>query len=307
MKKIYTLVITLAAFITQAQTNFENISLTTYFDGSDLSGTDDGSGNYTSEYMEGDLSFSTTWNNSWSYWSGGWAFSNLIDSTLEVASQTYHSFSTGVYSGDNFAIGNSGAEIIVNGVANFSTIQVCNTSYAAHSMTNGDSFGKQFTGEDWFKLTIQGFNGATLTGTVSVFLADSSNSTPTILDTWKEVDLSSLGAVTKLTFDLTSSDVGDWGMNTPDFFALDNVMFDITTNTKEISKTNLTLYPNPASSVINIPAGIERLDVYSTKGDIVLSQLNPVNSVDVSSLTTGVYLVKAINNKGISTTMLTIK
>ena len=84
-------------------------------------------------------------------------------------------------------------------------------------------------------------------------------------------------------------------------------MFDITTNTKEISKTNLTLYPNPASSVINIPAGIERLDVYSTKGDIVLSQLNPVNSVDVSSLTTGVYLVKAINNKGISTTMLTIK
>ena len=152
MKKIYTLVITLAAFITQAQTNFENISLSTYFDGSDLSGTDDGSGNYTSEYMEGDLSFSTTWNNSWSYWSGGWAFSNLIDSTLEVASQTYHSFSTGVYSGDNFAIGKSGSEIIVNGVANFSTIQVCNTSYAAHSMTNGDSFGKQFTGEDWFSV-----------------------------------------------------------------------------------------------------------------------------------------------------------
>jgi len=307
MKKIYTLVITLAAFITQAQTNFENISLSTYFDGSDLSGTDDGSGNYTSEYMEGDLSFSTIWNNSWSYWSSGWAFSNLIDSTLEVASQIYHSFSKDVIYGDNFAIGKSGSEIIVDGEANFSSIHVCNNSYAAYSMTNGDAFGKQFTGEDWFKLTIEGFNGAMSTGKVSVFLADSSNSTPTILDTWKEVDLSSLGAVTKLTFELTSSDVGDWGMNTPDFFALDNVMFDITTNTNEINKTNLTLYPNPAKEDINIPVGFKLLEIYSITGDLVQSVFNPINPINVSQLKVGVYLLKGHTDNNISTTRLIIK
>ena len=307
MKKIYTLVITLAALITQAQTNFENISLSTYFDGSDLSGTDDGSGNYTSEYMEGDLFFSTTWNNSWSYWSGGWAFSNLIDSTLEVASQTYHSFSTEVYSGDNFAIGKSGSEIIVDGKANFSTIHVCNNSYAAYSMVNGDSFGKKFTSEDWFKLTIEGFNRVVSTGTVSVFLADSSNAVPTILDTWKEVDLSSLGTVTKLTFELTSSDVGDWGMNTPDFFVLDNVMFDITENTKEISKINLALYPNPATLKVNIPTGIEILEIYSITGNLVQSEFAPVNSINVSQLEAGVYMLKGHMDNNILTTRLIIK
>ena len=67
---------------TQAQADFEQISLSQYFDGSDLSGTEDSSGNYSSIYTENDLTFNTIWNTSWSYWSEGWAFSNLIDSTL---------------------------------------------------------------------------------------------------------------------------------------------------------------------------------------------------------------------------------
>ena len=219
MKKLYFLAIILATGATQAQADFEQISLSQYFDGSDLSGTEDSSGNYSSIYTENDLTFNTIWNTSWSYWSEGWAFSNLIDSTLEEGAKTYHSYSTGAYSGDNFAIGKSGSQINVNGTATFETIQVSNTSYAAHSMKNGDSFAKKFTGEDWFELTIEGFNGNSSTGEVRVMLADSSNTAPNILETWQTVDISSLGNVTKLTFTLNSSDVGDYGMNTPSFFA----------------------------------------------------------------------------------------
>ncbi len=307
MKKLYFLAIILATGATQAQADFEQISLSQYFDGSDLSGTEDSSGNYSSIYTENDLTFNTIWNTSWSYWSEGWAFSNLIDSTLEEGAKTYHSYSTGAYSGDNFAIGKSGSQINVNGMATFETIQVSNTSYAAHSMKNGDSFAKKFTGEDWFELTIEGFNGNSSTGEVRVMLADSSNTAPNILETWQTVDISSLGNVTKLTFTLNSSDVGDYGMNTPSFFALDNIVFDITTSSHDLSKINLTVYPNPATNKVHIPNGIESLDIYSITGNLVFTELNPLNLIDVSSLTKGTYLVKAISGNSISTTRLIIK
>jgi hypothetical protein len=174
-------------------------------------------------------------------------------------------------------------------------------------MKNGDSFAKKFTGEDWFELKIEGFNGISSTGEVRVMLADSSNTPPNILETWQTVDISSLGDVTKLTFTLNSSDVGDYGMNTPSFFALDNIVFNITTSSHDLSKINLAVYPNPATNKVNIPNGIESLDIYSITGNLVFTELNPLNLIDVSSLTKGTYLVKAISGNSISTTRLIIK
>ena len=44
-----------------------------------------------------------------------------------------------------------------------------------------------------------------------------------ILDTWAFVALDSLGIVAALKFALSSSDVGAFGINTPTYFAIDNV------------------------------------------------------------------------------------
>jgi hypothetical protein len=44
------------------------------------------------------------------------------------------------------------------------------------------------------------------------------------LNTWATVDLTTLPAATrKLKFTLSSSDVGGFGMNTPAYFAVDNI------------------------------------------------------------------------------------
>ena len=43
------------------------------------------------------------------------------------------------------------------------------------------------------------------------------------MDQWTRVDLSSLVGARKLQFELESSDVGEFGMNTPAYFALDQV------------------------------------------------------------------------------------
>jgi hypothetical protein len=44
-----------------------------------------------------------------------------------------------------------------------------------------------------------------------------------IINRWQRVDLSPLGNVNKIVFELTSTDNGEYGMNTPSYFCLDRL------------------------------------------------------------------------------------
>jgi hypothetical protein len=108
-----------------------------------------------------------------------------------------------------------------------------NTTYAALAMQNGEFVAKKFGGAsgddpDFLRLDILGYDAlGGLTGTVELYLADyrsADNSLDFILDAWTNVDLSSLGAVKQLDFALTGSDNGPFGLNTPAYFALDNLV-----------------------------------------------------------------------------------
>ncbi len=105
---------------------------------------------------------------------------------------------------------------------------VTNSSYTALSMLHGDMFCKAFSynDRDWLKVTFTGHGkSGQVKGTVDCYLADFR--TPDgegVLKTWKKVDLSSLGHIHKLTFSMESSDSGPWGMNTPAYFCLDNII-----------------------------------------------------------------------------------
>ena len=113
------------------------------------------------------------------------------------------------------------------------SMQIVNTTYAALSMQNGDSFAKKFGGAsgndpDFFKLTVNGLDSSNQsTGSLDFYLADyrfADNAQDYIVTSWTPIDLSSLGASTQaLTFSLASSDVGGFGINTPTYFAVDNI------------------------------------------------------------------------------------
>jgi hypothetical protein len=115
------------------------------------------------------------------------------------------------------------------------SLQITNTTYAGISMRDGDQFAKKFGGAtgndpDYFKLTISGLaaDGSPLGGNVvDFFLADfrsSNNAQDFILNTWATVNLVDLPVGTrKLQFTLSSSDNGTFGMNTPAYFAVDNI------------------------------------------------------------------------------------
>ena len=60
-------------------------------------------------------------------------------------------------------------------------------------------------------------------GTVDFKLADYTVTEELVTD-WTFIDLTSLGTnVSKLAFSLSSTDNGPWGMNTPSYFAMDNL------------------------------------------------------------------------------------
>lgn len=186
--------------------------------------------------------FGHAYNATWGSWAG-FVYSRVADTNTAGQANEYAVWTPGTGAGaggaylvayDDGAWGNSD-EIALPAPSAVHRVWVNNTTYTALSMRNGDAFGKKFGGAggddpDWFLLTISGYdtNGTSL-GSAEVYLADYRFADPAqdyIVGAWTPVDLSALGpAVKTLRFALSSSDTGAWGMNTPAYFALDDLEF----------------------------------------------------------------------------------
>ncbi|MEE4285824.1 MAG: DUF4465 domain-containing protein, partial [Mariniphaga sp.] len=184
-------------------------------------------------FKSGGFSFKNSYNADWDAWSG-FAASSVTDNQTPGWGNQYSAIpGEGALESPAYAVsyvsGYSEIEFEPTVVAGF---YVTNSTYSYWSMKNGDDFSKKFGGKsgndpDWFKITITGIseNGDT-TGTLDFYLADlrfENNQGDYILDTWKWVDVTSLGEISVLRFSLSSSDLGTWGMNTPAYFCIDQV------------------------------------------------------------------------------------
>lgn len=179
----------------------------------------------------------------------GWSYSNTTDTTTAGFTNQYSAFAGGGALGSaNYGVAFSGFVAPVVAFATPATLAEAyftNTTYAALSMRDGDGFAKRFGGPtgndpDYLKLTIIGKTDAGgTTGSVELFLADyrfANNAQDYILGNWTRVDLSSLGTVSRLEFTFESTDNGSFGINTPAYFALDNLA--------------VTPVPEPAAAVL---------------------------------------------------------
>jgi hypothetical protein len=198
--------------------------------------------NGSADSAAGGFSSGTAWfNNSYSIdyasW-GGWSYSNMTDTTTPGYGNQYSAIAGTGQSGTNYGMAYvdtytpTTPSLTLPHAMTLDRAYFTNTTYAYLSMLDGDDYAKEFGGADgsdpdWFLLTITGQDDqGHATGTVVFYLADfrfADNSRDYILNTWTPVDLSGLGAVKSLLFTLTSSDSGDWGMNTPAYFAMDTL------------------------------------------------------------------------------------
>jgi MYXO-CTERM domain-containing protein len=211
----------------------------------------------TTTFASGNVSLTHEYSADYGSWTG-WTYSNEKDTTTEGFGNQFSVYANGGQGGSsNFALSYVGIDYMtaqtVANIATLSTPSIVagayfnNTTYTALSMKNGDSFSKRFGGAsgndaDYFKLIISGIDAAgQKTGSVDFYLADyrfANNSLDYIVNTWTYVDLSSLGAVAKLSFDVASTDVSPYGINTPAYFAMDTLT---TTAVPEVSTTAMTL------------------------------------------------------------------
>ncbi|QEG20952.1 DUF4465 domain-containing protein [Mariniblastus fucicola] len=210
-----------------------NLATESFYNGSDGAGG----------FQSGTLSFNNTYTpdagfgDSWA----GWSYSNQTDNTTPGFGNQYSAF-TGIGDSNSatYAVAFNGfagsiPEILSVDGRTIEGFSITNTTYSALSMLNGDAFAKQFGGAtgndpDFFKIDILSLDATgSEIASLEFFLADyrfADNSLDYVLDDWTSVDVSSLNA-NRLGFRFDGSDVGMFGLNTPAYFAVDNIVVSV--------------------------------------------------------------------------------
>ncbi len=298
--------------------DFQFPSEQNYWNGDDESGA----------FTIGAATFSSSYNADWMSWSG-FAVSSEVDVTTAGWGNQYSVFAgSGANNSQKFALWYANGEISFSVPTQVMSMAVTNTTYAALSMRDGDAYAKQFgsiynadgeedgtDGKDWLRLTITGMDADNEpTGSIDFYLADFRSDDSLdhfILDVWSTLDLTNLGTVQKLVFELQSSDVGQWGMNTPDYFALDNLTFyQSSASLNQVDETSYVIYPNPAQNFVNIKQnqGEEfSLTLFDAAGNLIQNHNEAATHLlDLSALPNGVYFIQMTTQNGVKTERIVV-
>ena len=115
-----------------------------------------------------------------------------------------------------------------------------NTTWAALSMRDGCYPARAFAEGDTFVLTLAAYDAAGREiATTNHYLADFRDGISFIQTNWSQLDLSWMPAdVVSLVGTLETTDVGDWGANTPTYFALADFAYAYSDGSDGIASTN---------------------------------------------------------------------
>lgn len=160
------------------------------------------------------------------------------------------------------------------------------TSYTYYTVEQGDAYCRAFNDGDRLTITIHGVDANENEKSVEVTLASFADADLTINRGWKYVDLSSLGAVNQLYFTMNSTDTGEWGINTPCYFAMDHLTVETAPAASLVAaKASGLKYEN------NIASADGFIAAYDCAGRRIAASES--GRIDLSSAPAGVYLIKS--------------
>ena len=206
-----------------------------------------------------------SWDN-YCYWGGGHAVSNYVSGDFA----TYGNFNNQltVYQKDTIGLKRTGGGH--NGSNNFAVhfgykdnsgytdsqilpsfsfvdnkervidhMYVNNICYAINCYLNGNDLTAKIDDTDWVKLTATGYNAAGVkTAEASIYLC---NGPKNIITDWTKFDLSGLGKVQKVEFNITGSSDNGAGFSQPAYFAYDDVAVRFEKEAQSVPATGVTL------------------------------------------------------------------
>ena len=316
------LLFTASFLLGQVVADFENFELEV---GEFINNDESGQG-----FASGIVSLPNNFNENYESWDG-WAVSATNDVTTPGFTNQYSAITGSGFDGsvsygvafsfaDNFIRLSDSNNGPFSGVVN--GLYITNSTYAYLSMLDGDAFAKKFGGEtgddpDFFSVVFRGHSdGVMSTDSVEFFLGDyraTDAADDFLVDEWTWVDLSGLGEVDSLSFSMRSSDVGEFGINTPLYFCVD----DITVSNTPVSSTNVIalevdVYPTLANEnfTIDLKSGEKAVArLVSIDGQLIFDQpfIGGQKTFDVKNVQSGFYVLQVEQDGKINTQKIVIQ
>lgn len=172
------------------------------------------------------------------YYSGGHAVSNYVDQNLSNGDYTHQlavpikDAATGfgghdgsknfcVHDGYSSSYTTAPSFYFSDGISRvIDHMYVAPTTYVLNVEKNGNGMASALGSDGWFKIVATGLDeDGNVTGTAEFYLYKDGKA----VEDWTKWELSSLGKVLMVQFDMQGSDSGDYGLNTPAYFAYDDV------------------------------------------------------------------------------------
>lgn len=136
---------------------------------------------------------------------------------------------------------------------------------------------------------------------LKVFLGNDNNSAAMTTEIYKNINLDNQ-EWEKATVSFNVSTTGEYffsfyGFSDPNqgILLVDDVAIDFSISVAELSKSNISIYPNPATDYVSINSDeeIDNIKVYNMSGSLIFEESFKANQINVetSSLTTGAYML----------------
>lgn len=192
----------------------------------------------TEEYAlgyENDLfEFEYFYNEEYAYW-GGFAQSRVKDADPAngLFANQYAVFNDSAASGESFLIYyydsyNEPCDIRLKEDVLLTGVQLNLTTYTYASITNEEinDFARVFEDGDYLKVVFTGMKGNTVTGVDEFYVVDFRDGKREMATDWTAYSFINLGDdYNRIRVTIETTDVGEWGANTPLYIALDNLTY----------------------------------------------------------------------------------
>ncbi|MDA9776079.1 T9SS type A sorting domain-containing protein [Flavobacteriales bacterium] len=125
----------------------------------------------------------------------------------------------------------------------------------------------------------------------------------TVINQWEQLTFDFSAHIGGMTYDQLVVFPDFVARSADDIIYFDNVFGDPAfLSTEELTKPQLTLFPNPTNDIVNFDSEtpIDRVELFTIDGKSLIVLQN-VKSIDLSNFDTGIYIVKTLHNGVIST------
>lgn len=282
--------------------DFEELTLSpeSHWNGSDLSGS------FTSKY----LTFYNSYDTACSSWMG-WAYTNETDNTTYDWNNCFSSaYGSGENNSENYAVSFIGSDWMNNyeqipsiisinkseissQIASMS-MSVCLNANAYLYITNDDFYQNN---NHYLMMKISAVNSETgNSSSQNIYLADfrAETTEPFAVNNWKTIDMTWAIDYDSLVFTFESSDSGDYGINTPAYFCLDNFTYNTSVFFAEDNFQDLNVYTYDNNLIINNSHIINKIEIYDILGkkqnEKVLNNYSA--EYNISNFPEGFYFVR---------------